>query len=153
MEKGLYKLQSEFLVKKVSEDFENEIGYAFLDDDRSHEKVMARMAFANAVLPYSTTKGLGRFMGKDHSSIVYYRKQHDGNMKYYPIYRIKYLTALGVTKRVAEENDIYPKVLNNGSSHLSSEIEKTRKTILHLQSLLETMQKNLHKELGLYPEL
>lgn len=153
MGKVSYKEQSEFLVKKVSEDFENEIGYAFLDDDRSHEKVMARMAFANAVLPYSTTKGLGRFMGKDHSSIVYYRKQHDGNMQYYPVYRIKYLVALGITRRIAEGYNIYPRVLNRGSSHLSSEIEKTRKTIMHLQDLLVVMQKNLHKELGLYPEL
>ena len=49
---------------------------------QKREVVITRMAFANAFVPVSATSTVSKALDRNHSTIVYYNKQHEGQLKY-----------------------------------------------------------------------
>ena len=49
---------------------------------RARKLVYARTAFANAFKGYAGPSEMGRVMGKDHATIIHYKKVHSDNLKY-----------------------------------------------------------------------
>ena len=52
------------------------------DQSRKRKLVYARAAFANAFRREAGPTSMGRILGRDHASIIHYRKLHDENMAY-----------------------------------------------------------------------
>ena len=134
--------REEFL-RRCKHEFETTIGYEISGYSREHHFVMSRMAFANVVLRYAKLVEVSRCMGKHHSSVCYYRINHEGNIKYYPLYRSQYAIALSVVDKISEEMGVCPMISKFGSTNLSQEIEHTKQTITYLQSVLNKMERKL----------
>ncbi len=54
--------------------------------NRGNKRVLQKAAFANAVGDMATLTQLGSVMGRDHSTIIHYRRNHDTYEKYYQLY-------------------------------------------------------------------
>lgn len=137
------KETKEKFLARCKQEFESVIGYEISGYSREHHFVMSRMAFANVVLRYAKLIEVSRCMGKHHSSVCYYRINHEGNIKYYPLYRSQYAIALSVVDKISEEMGVYPTISKFGSNNLPQEIQHTRDTITYLQSVLKKMERKL----------
>jgi chromosomal replication initiation ATPase DnaA len=85
------ELSTEEILKKVSEVFDVK-PEDITGKSRRHEYVMARRAFC-AFLSRSThitRQKLGKYIDRDHSSVVHTLKKHNEWMQYYPQYSEKY---------------------------------------------------------------
>lgn len=51
-------------------------------DTQKREVVITRMAFSNAFVPVSSATIVGKALRRNHSTIVYYSKQHESLIKY-----------------------------------------------------------------------
>jgi len=74
-------------------------------DTQKREVVITRMAFANAFVPVSTSTTVSKALERNHSTIVYYNKQHEGLLKYKD-YKQMYEYAIELSKFfMGEENE------------------------------------------------
>lgn len=79
-----------------------------IGDSRLRDNMEHRAALSNALKPYTTTMRMGSMLKKDHSTIVYYHRQHLPLIQWSPQYRFKYGVALASTNQVAEEMEMIP---------------------------------------------
>lgn len=82
---------------------ETEVG-----DNRLRDNVEHRAAVSNACRPFSTYKELGSLWGRDHATVMHYRREHEGMLKYSPAYRAKYGVALACVQHVSTEMGVNP---------------------------------------------
>lgn len=74
-------------------------------DTQKREVVITRMAFANAFVPVSSSTTVSKALERNHSTIVYYNKQHEGLLKYRD-YKQMYEYAIELSKFfMGEENE------------------------------------------------
>jgi|SanBayMetagenome_1026888.scaffolds.fasta_scaffold02942_5 hypothetical protein len=74
-------------------------------DTQKREVVITRMAFANAFVPVSSSTTVSKALERNHSTIVYYNKQHEGLLKYKD-YKQMYEYAIELSKFfMGEENE------------------------------------------------
>lgn len=52
------------------------------DQSRKRKLVYARAAFVNAFRREAGPSAMGRIIGRDHASVIHYRKIHEDNMNY-----------------------------------------------------------------------
>tara|TARA_R100001463_G_C3438335_1_gene212273 strand:- start:41 stop:517 length:477 start_codon:yes stop_codon:yes gene_type:complete len=66
---------------------------------RHRRNVLRRMAFSNVFISRATTLDLGSVINRDHSTIVYYGKQHEWHSKHCKEYKDLYDAAIEVFKK------------------------------------------------------
>lgn len=76
-------------------------GYNALTNHRKN--VLARAAFANAFRKYYKVVDIASVLGRDHSSIVHYKKSHSANLMY-DDYKKLYKDAEQVRERIIGED-------------------------------------------------
>lgn len=97
--------------------------------DRKRENVYLRAAFANAFRPISRVIDLGAVLHRDHSSIIYYCKTHESNIKY-DDYKKIYDKALDIKSKFLEENqELNIDLLLSSIKELKEKIKLQEKTI------------------------
>ena len=95
--KTIYGLDVQRLSNAKDEFFQN---WGIIDDgSRKRELVMARCSFAAAFITIASVTAIAKAMGRDHSVIVYYMKQHDSLIKY-PDYRRLYESARDLKEHI-----------------------------------------------------
>ena len=62
-------------------------GVSKLTEERTQINTWVRIAIATALKPYYTTTAIGKELGRDHATILYYFKTHDGLMQFDKKYR------------------------------------------------------------------
>lgn len=77
-------------------------------DNRLRDNVEHRAAVSNACRPFATYKDLGGLWGRDHATVVHYRKEHEGMLRFSPAYRSKYGVALACVQQVSLDMGINP---------------------------------------------
>jgi hypothetical protein len=97
--------------------------------NRKRENVYLRAAFANAFRPISRVIDLGAVLHRDHSSIIYYCKTHESNIKY-DDYKKIYDKALDIKNKFLEENqELNIDLLLSSIKELKEKIKLQEKTI------------------------
>ena len=79
-----------------------------IGDSRLRDNMEHRAALSNALKPYTTTAKLGGILNRDHSTIVYYHRQHLPLIQWSPQYTFKYGVALASTKQVSNKMEVLP---------------------------------------------
>ena len=79
---------------------------------------------------------------KDHSTIVHYAKEHEPMIKFHPEYLEKFINAVDITDRVAEEMQIYPIYRTDGVG-LYQQIQQYESTIKSIENRIEKLKKTL----------
>lgn len=124
-------------------EYEQRIGYTIDKESRLQHYVQDRVALANVLRPYATYKGIGEILGKDHSSVVHYVKEHEPMMKFYPSYVAKYKDALEIANRVADRMSLLPKFKYRGDEGLVQELKTIKNTIKNLRQLKKKIELSL----------
>ena len=77
-----------------------------IEKNRVRSNVLKRMAFCNAFNHYATKINMGAVIGKNHSTVIHYNKQHEWHSKYCNEY-IEYYTVAEalVSQYVTTEED------------------------------------------------
>lgn len=73
------------------------------DQSRKRKLVYARAAFVNAFRREAGPSAMGRIIGRDHASVIHYRKIHEENM-YYKDYKQLYDKAVTYALEVSNED-------------------------------------------------
>ena len=119
---------------------------------RGRTNIQHRCALANALRPYATTSQIGEVFDKDHSTIVHYAKEHEPMIKFHPEYLEKFINAVDITDRVAEEMQIYPIYRTDGVG-LYQQIQQYESTIKSIENRIEKLKKTLvHKKMRIKVE-
>lgn len=125
-------------------EYEQRIGYEIDDTSRLQHYVQDRVALANAWAPYTTRSNVGEALGKDHSTVVHYVKEHDVFINSFPSYMQKYSDAVEITNSLAERLRIDPIMRYGQSRNLHHELEVVKRTIRNLRQF----QKKIELKLG-----
>jgi len=101
------------------------------NNSRKTPQVQSRAALMVAMSHHMTKTSIGKFFGRDHSSIVHHCSKHEANMDSWPGYQERYLLA-------AKLCDIHIRYTT---------VEDKIKTIRIQINRLERLAKNLKQEL------
>lgn len=91
-----------FFIEQTVKLYEKRIGHR-LEKNRLRDNVEHRAALANALKPFATVVNIGRVLGRDHSSIVHYTKNHESYYRWSPEYRMYFYTAIECTRQVSDD--------------------------------------------------
>jgi hypothetical protein len=131
--KAIYGLDVQRLSNAKDEFFQN---WGIIDDgSRKRELVMARCSFAAAFITIASVTTIARAMGRDHSVIVYYMKQHDSLIKY-PDYRRLYESARDLKEHIyngVQEDEAMTYV------ELKTEVQRLRTLVVELNNYKSRM--------------
>jgi len=114
-----------------------------IGDTRSRDNVEHRAALSNSLRPYATTIELGKMWGRDHSTIVHYRREHLPLIQWSPQYRFKYGVALASAQSVAEKMDVDP--LYRSDIQLEKQLEHLDDIIDWVSEMRAKVQQKLAK--------
>jgi hypothetical protein len=117
-----------------------------VEDNRLRENVEHRAAVSNACRPFSTYKDLGRLWGRDHATVVHYRKEHEGMLKFSPAYRAKYGVALASVQQVSLEMGVNP--LSNTYMNGEQQLKILDDILEWVGELREKVVESLDKSMG-----
>jgi len=136
--------KSHFL-RNVKSEYERVCRYKIHPTYRGRPNIQHRCALSNALRPYAITAEIGRLFDKDHSTIVHYAREHEPMIKFHPEYLEKYINAVDITDRVAEEMQIYPIYRTDGFG-LYQQIYLYEKTIQSIENRIEKLKETLVKK-------
>jgi|TARA_R100000479_G_scaffold174307_1_gene122259 hypothetical protein len=94
-------------LRQVKKEYESRMKVE-VEDNRLRDNVEHRAAVCNACRPFSTYKDLGKLWDRDHATIVHYRREHEGLLRFSPAYRAKYGVALACVQHISLEMDVSP---------------------------------------------
>ena len=105
------------------------------DQSRSRPLVYARIAFANAFHKCAGPTKMGSVLGRDHSSVIHYHKQHDKLIRY-DDYKEMYNKAMEHRKTLTNNDDYLPLIT---SKDLLKKVKELREEKRLLQKELDTL--------------
>ena len=105
------------------------------DQSRSRPLVYARIAFANAFHKCAGPTKMGSVLGRDHSSVIHYHKQHDKLIRY-DDYKVMYNQAMEHRKTLTNNDDYLPLIT---SKDLLKKVKELREEKRLLQKELDTL--------------
>jgi len=128
--------------------------------NRKKENVLLRMAFSNALRMYSslTVETIGLIVGKHHSTIVHYTKNHESYIKYkdyrdifticavslegagFPKRKVNTKTWLG-TEEALEGS----RAVRDGIDELNREINELQKKVAKIKNRNNELTKHIHR--------
>lgn len=106
------------------------------NDKSAKPYLMHDMALANALLGKSTLTNIGAAFKKHHATIIFYRKNHDGNMRFWKGYSEMFDSANVVVKGYLDYH---------GSVALEERAERIESTIAFLTKRLELIRSDIER--------
>ena len=112
---------------------------SILENSRLREVVNARMTFAKILVDKGYTKvGIGRYLGRDHATIIHYCKNFDGYIKVDKVLRNQYEKAKDIF--FGQHDPLYDmatKQLRETAIAMRKELEDKDKQIEEIKELLK----------------
>ena len=118
---------------------------------RHRKNVLRRMAFSNVFIDRATTTDLGSVINRDHSTIVYYNKQHEWHFKFCKEYIDLYEAAKEVFKDYDTNNSIDSGYINMDNAAMLSQLIKLKEKI-HNKDIVILKQEEQLESLRVYHE-
>lgn len=129
----------------VKKEYESRLNIK-VKDNRLRDNVEHRAAVSNACRPFSTYKDLGKLWGRDHATVVHYRKEHEGMLRFSPSYRAKYGVALASVQQISLEMGVNP--LSNTYMNGEKQLKILDDILEWVGELREKVVESLDKSIG-----
>lgn len=110
---------------------------------RHKRNVLRRMAFSNVFIERATTIDLGSAINRDHSTIVYYNKQHEWHFKYCKEYIDLYNAAKAVFKDYDTNDSIDSEYLNMDNAALLNQLIQLKEKVYNKDIVIVKQEKQL----------
>ena len=127
---------------EVRSRYEAKLGQRLDLESRRQEEVIHRMALSTACRPFLTTVLIGKMLGKDHTSIVHYHKEHEPMLLHSGYYREQFLDAMSIVESVSDEMDIHPARLGKKGPNLDGQLKALQQLLFKLEELYDRMVDN-----------
>jgi hypothetical protein len=110
---------------------------------RHKRNVLKRMAFSNVFIDRATTTNLGSVINRDHSTIVYYNKQHEWHFKYCKEYIDLYNAAKAVFKDYDTNDSIDSEYINMDNAALLNQLIQLKDKVYNKDIVIVKQEKQL----------
>lgn len=110
---------------------------------RHKRNVLKRMAFSNVFIDRATTTNLGSVINRDHSTIVYYNKQHEWHFKYCKEYIDLYNAAKAVFKDYDTNDSIDSEYINMDNAALLNQLIQLKEKVYNKDIVIVKQEKQL----------
>jgi tRNA A-37 threonylcarbamoyl transferase component Bud32 len=104
---------------------------------RTMDNNFLRHAYCNCLRPYYSTNELGGALGRNHSTIIHYKLNHDG-LLIYPFYTEAYDRILGWFLEMANDEPINFELLKRKMQSLHEQIDAMQKMIDRYEQELQS---------------
>lgn len=116
------------MIDKIVDDYYKRGGFE-RGDTRETEAVQARAAIACALCERFRIIDVARSIEKDHSTVIYYRKKHQDNLKFWPGYAFMYALATDVMEKTPFIRETNKRTNMNSASTMRAFFEHQRRKL------------------------